>query len=310
MLQILKKRSGFYHFFKCLTAALIIVALLAYVVWRFFTAEAAHHQTPVKPPQHVQQNKLTAKPTAPLSLPSPPTVQKKPDCKHHQSDLTQKHAIDEVILALHRQPNGLTAVKAQLKETLTPCQLDLAMRYLDYKNALALVAGDLTLAERLATLDALRQRYFSPQEYQAWFAQEQQWHLAMLERYNILSNSQLSDAQKQQQITQHIANLPQPQREIITASQQVHQLSHALKSHTLNYNDIAANYSPDIAERLIKAKDNQQQWQTKIIRYQQEKRHIVEKISDPNLRQQLLEEYKAQHFSKNERKRLAVIDEN
>ncbi|XOV81183.1 MAG: lipase secretion chaperone [Aestuariibacter sp.] len=204
--------------------------------------------------------------------------------------------------------------------------LDLFQRYVHYKAALQPVDSGptqpqtadikelLAIQYRLQELQDLRAQYFSQEEYQYLFADDEKFDDAALARLHIVSDKNLSKAQKQALLESHFASLPEAQKSGFQPSFDAAKLVDLMtqsesKSHL--YNNVAAEFGDEVAQRFVANKEKQDGWRNKVREFLQQQNSIA---NNPNLspqdKLQKLQNLKSDMFSANEMRRLQVYIEN
>lgn len=199
---------------------------------------------------------------------------------------------------------------------LDPCQqiTDLFQRYVAYKKALVAIDenSDESLSQvtqRLAALAELRHEFFAAEEIIVLFGDERQWQQTALERLTIRQNEALSLQQKQELLALHYASLEGLAHRSVAPSLQLEKVSRLATNQALaltNYNELAAEFGPEAADRLIAAADKHKAWHRKIAQFQTEKQKLQQELTGEELTH-AVQSLKQQMFEPNELKRLKVI---
>ncbi|MCG7548183.1 lipase chaperone [Pseudoalteromonas sp. Of7M-16] len=213
-----------------------------------------------------------------------------------------KHLLDDWILALQSQQQ-LDNWRQSLK-ALPHCLQDIAHSYMLYKQALAHVDENLTIAERFDVLSSLQTQYFPQPVATAWFSEENNWHAHALTRWHILSDKSLSKNDRDALLSAHISQLPQKQRHTIEAAQAFLQLRQHWQS--MDYNDFSASFGNDAAQRLVQAQQDQKKWQLRVDNYILKYKSIKE-TTPVALQSHRLDTLKQSLFNVHEQKRLNVV---
>ena len=193
---------------------------------------------------------------------------------------------------------------------------NLFKRYLEYKTQLQnLDTERLDLAsefeDRLDKLDLLRYKLFSSQEISLLFDNEQSWDRHAIERLRINQDTSLNKQQKAQLIGQQLEQLPEHMKPAVVPTQQLRKVNQIIRSTALNssneYNQLAAEFGDDAAQRLVAVNQSQNTWMHKIQLFQQRssvlKRQFDQDSTDYT---QGLTQLKQKMFEANEQKRLQV----
>ncbi|CAM4301696.1 lipase chaperone family protein [Pseudoalteromonas byunsanensis] len=222
---------------------------------------------------------------------------------HQQCDAiskADKNTLDDWLLALQKN-NQHQQWRSHLKQ-LDECLHDDVENYMAYKQALMEVDENLNILERHALLQSLQQRFFSSDQITLWFKEENAWNEQTIKRWQILSDKRLSNAQKEQLINQHISQLPEQEQRLIRNSTQLHELADSWQQQ--DYNQLSARFGDEAAERIVALQVEQANWQQKLVKFKQERSHILALELAPDAETQAIEHLKQIMFSENERKRL------
>ncbi|AOT07820.1 lipase chaperone family protein [Pseudoalteromonas luteoviolacea] len=283
---------------KHLLTVTIVGALCALVLWKINTntqsAEqiALHYPTFQKPT--VQKLKTHAE--TEISVSSNPM----PICSSVKK--LHKTYIDDWLITLqHKQQ---VESWPQFIHQLPVCLQSLAHDYMCYKMALTKVDPFLNIHERFEALTALQRQYFSQQVIDAWFEDENSWHTHTLTRWHILSDKTLSEDMRKSLLDAHISQLPDAQRQVIESSQRFLTLKN--NWHSMDYNQLSANFGDEAAQRLVALQSKQQLWQQRIQHYKQARQAIVAQAPLEQHNEKITT-LKHNLFDSNELKRLDVI---
>jgi lipase chaperone LimK len=201
---------------------------------------------------------------------------------------------------------------------LTYCSelTELFIRYLDYKTQLQnLDTERLDLAsdfeDRLDNLDMLRSELFSSLEISLLFNNEEIWDRHAIDRLRINQNASLSKLQKAQQVNQQLEQLPAHMKQAVVPTQQLRKINEIVSSTSLNssdeYNQLAAEFGDEAAQRLVAVNQSQNTWFNKIQLFQQRSGDLKHQIDQsPTDYSQAITQLKQQMFEANEQKRLQV----
>lgn len=256
------------------------------------------------------ENKQDAK--EPLS-PSLPTINNEENWL--QPEL--KSLFDHFLIEYEQDLDAMWLAFAQhCDKHLDPCQqiTDLFQRYVAYKKALVAIDENAEeslsqVTQRLAALAELRHEFFAAEEIIVLFGDERQWQQTALERLAIRQNETLSLQQKQELLALHYASLEGLARRSVAPSLQLEKVSQLATAQALaltNYNELAAEFGPEAADRLIAAADKQKAWQRKVAQFQTEKQKLQQELTGEEL-MHAVQSLKQQMFEPNELKRLKVI---
>ena len=193
---------------------------------------------------------------------------------------------------------------------------ELFKRYLQYKTQLQhLDTERLDLAsdfeDRLDKLDMLRSELFSSLEISLLFDNEEIWDRHAIDRLRINQNESLSKLEKAQQVKQQLEQLPEHMKQAVVPTQQLRKINQIVSSTTFNssdeYNQLAAEFGDDAAQRLVAVNQSQNTWLKKIQRFQQRSDHMKHQFDQNSTDySQAITQLKQQMFEANEQKRLRV----
>jgi lipase chaperone LimK len=201
---------------------------------------------------------------------------------------------------------------------LTYCSelTELFKRYLDYKTQLQnLDTERLELAsdfeDRLDELDMLRSELFSLLEISLLFDNEEVWDRHAIERLRINQNASLSKLQKSQQVKQQLEQLPEDMKQAVVPTQKLRKINQIVRSTALNssdeYNQLAAEFGDDAAQRLVAVNQSHNTWLNKIQLFQQRSADLKHQFDqNPADYSQAITQLKQQMFEANAQKRLQV----
>jgi len=192
---------------------------------------------------------------------------------------------------------------------------ELFVRYMEYKKSFSELAIDDDDRNNIEIIyqarEDLKNEYFSAYEQSVLFGLETDWDIQMLERRNILTDSNLSESQKREAIVQHIENLPQAQKLDFKNTlnlNKVMELDEKDKLVEENFNELAAEFSPEAAQRLIDDQQEQTQWQARIDTYKSYKNEVQAlHQGDEQLIEMLLRSFLSDNFTSKEIKRVKVL---
>ncbi|MBD1583944.1 lipase chaperone family protein [Pseudoalteromonas sp. S16_S37] len=274
------------------------------IVAAIFGTLMLYFQSQQKQKEVAQQSKLIlpAKPADKVIAQAPlsqlPDHQELKNC----DDVTvlDKHTIDDWLLTL--QDQGLQSQWQQHISKLEVCLHQYAQAYLAYKQALTEIDENLNIFERHELLMTLQRQFFSPQLIERWFAQENNWNEHALQRWQILADQRINSEQKEHLISQHISQLPDKERQLITSSLALTTLSKNFLHKTPN--DLIAKYGEEAAQRLVELKDKQIKWQQKLVKFEQRSLDILANNTTKSEQLQEIEKLKQTMFDSAEQKRL------
>ena len=227
-----------------------------------------------------------------------------------------KVLFDHYLLDYKQSPKTMWLEFDSHCKTLVNCDsiTELFHRYVAYKKALTSVdepeeQKPKAISELLTRLDAIRQEFFSKAEIDVLFADEQTWQQAALERLAIRQNAELTNVQKKSLLMQSYQTLDDSAYLAVKPTLQLQQLSQMSASRELNandYNQLAAEYGIEAAERLLLVAGKQQVWQQKVEQYQQLALELESSLEGTE-KTHAINELKTEMFSTNEIKRLNVL---
>lgn len=221
-----------------------------------------------------------------------------------------RYAMDELLNAALQA--GDTRDPAELKRRLRALvdqhfgaevrerALALALRYVDYRSALARIEPPADLSDAKAVRDAMqardqvRQPFFDRGEYDALFADEAALDRLTLARLGIDADRNLTPEQRTQALRAAEEALPpsmRAQREAATAQLGVAQQTAALDARNADdatrYAERSARYGEAAAQALAARDTEERQWQQRLDQYQQARAANGDGPALQQLRQQL-----------------------
>lgn len=228
-----------------------------------------------------------------------------------------KHLFDHYILEHEEDLEAMWSAFNEYCQPLVACPeiKDLFQRYLDYKVALADIDDDrydqslATVNHRLADVESTKQAFFSQVEIDVLFADERDWQQEALSRLAIRQDDSLTQVQKADLLQQHYESLDQTSYRAIKPSlqlQQVTEMAQNTKLNEDNYNELAAKFGREAAERLLLVAKKQQAWRDKTASFQQRVAQLKQEYEGDAL-STAIAELKTQMFEPNEIKRLNAM---
>lgn len=189
-------------------------------------------------------------------------------------------------------------------------------RYLIYKIQLQnLDTEQLNLVsefeDRLDRLSILRNELFSTREVDLLFGNEEAWDRHAIQRLRLNQDANATKQQKTQLVQQQLEQMPEQMKQAVLPTQQLRHINQIINSTSVNssdeYNQLAAQFGDDAAQRLIAVIQTQDIWLKKIQRFQQRNDNLKQ-LFDQNTSDyiQALSTLKQQMFESNEQKRLQV----
>lgn len=201
---------------------------------------------------------------------------------------------------------------------------ELFTRYVQYKDALSeiksldheqLFSAD-HMSDVLYAMQQLRLDYFSAEEIQALFAEQNEYDEMALARLRIQQDKDLTPEQKQQLLQQNIAQLSESAREALQPSMEIRKLQ-ALKQEAQSLTKeqrlarLSAEYGEEAAQRLSATLDNADHWQQRVSGFKQKIQHIHSDTSlTPEQKEQQILALREEEFTAQEQKRLDVFLRN
>jgi lipase chaperone LimK len=193
---------------------------------------------------------------------------------------------------------------------------NLFKRYLEYKTQLQdLDTERLELAsefeDRLDKLDWLRYKLFSSLEISLLFDNEEVWDRHAINRLRINQDASLNKQQKAQLISQQLEQLPEHMQQAVVPTQQLRKVNQIIRRTALSssdeYNQLAAEFGDDAAQRLVAVNQSQNTWMHKIQLFQQRNSVLKQQFDqDSTDYRRAVTQLKQQMFEANEQKRLQV----
>lgn len=204
----------------------------------------------------------------------------------------------------------------------------LLARYLQYKTALFDSEKQLgqqvqsatmmatAMRTRWQTMQNLRLQYFSAKESQAMFGFDDAYDLDAIARLEIANNRALTETEKQTRLRKLDENLPADLKEAKNAPLQVIRLeeqANAMRNQGASEDDVyrmrAAAISPEAANRLAQVDREEADWKSRIQRYLNERRILLNMGLNEVQLSQSMQELRNRYFSTQEQLRLPVYEE-
>lgn len=214
-------------------------------------------------------------------------------------------------------------IASQLKQPAEGQAQALLTQYLDYKREVALLERDMpTLASleairlRESAVKALRERIFSPEAYQAFFAQEEAYNQFNLQRLIISQDVSLDAAAKGAAIDRLRANLPEELQASVVPSlqEELQTQTSKLQAQGAAPEQIRAMrqqlVGTEATARLETLDQQLDVWKQRVAAYSAEKARIEAQrgLSDSDM-QAAIEHLAAEQFDERERLRLGAAEE-
>ncbi|QKE62966.1 hypothetical protein HNE05_06200 [Aquipseudomonas campi] len=227
----------------------------------------------------------------------------------------EEEGVDKVLRRIHRE------LASQLQGVALDQARDLLRRYVDYRIALQVLPrhdntlDPDTLRQRYEALNAIRQQFFSTEEYQAFFARENAEDEYMLQRLALSKQQGLSDSQQQQALSELEAQLPEDVRQARSESTRYGELyatTQAMQAEGASAEEIRLlreqTLGSEAAQRLAELDQQQAEWQQRLSDYASERDRLrAAGLSQTDL-QNALSELQASRFDELERKRVQALD--
>ena len=277
----------------------------------FFKSDKPHNNTLISL-STVQENLLT--------LPPPNNIDIKLVQLHINLDL--RWQFDKIIHVYQetKQPIILllNILSRQLKLTSASHEhlLDLFNRYRDYKIALITIKqqgpnllNQLDIDDTLTFIELAHQSqfdYFSEIEIDAFFSHENTYDNQAIERMAILQDNTLSHEQKNTLLVHQISQMDERDRQVYEPSLHVYNIVDSFEDK----NSIINDFPPNIMERIEHLKKDELTWKTRVIEYLNFQMESHNKHITKTQTKEVIDNYRNQHFSTNERKRLQVFIDN
>jgi len=228
-------------------------------------------------------------------------------------------------------PRALQRIRDALGQRLTEPALGQSLalleRYVSYRLALdeleeQLPPGvtadgfDLTvLRQRQQALEALRRNQFSPEEYTAFFDDDERLDNYTLARLEIERSNTLSAEEKHQQLTLLDQQLPEAQRQArkrATVNGEVYARAETLKAEGASKEELyqvrAKGLGAVAAANLAQLDEQQRQWQARLNDYAQAKARITEAGLSPADRNAEVKALRERLFSGREQLRVRALE--
>ena len=191
-------------------------------------------------------------------------------------------------------------------------------QYLQYKSELVDLERRLPqissldgLRQREEATRTLRERVFTRDAHQAFFANEEQYNQFTLDRLAVQSDPELNDAGKAARLSQLRAELPEELQlaATIELQQELHRQTAALQERGGSSEELQTLRSQLVGEqaagRLAQLDERRAQWQQRLGDYRQEQQRLAGRSElSEQARAQALTQYAQEHFSPTERLRL------
>lgn len=254
----------------------------------------------------------------------------KPDDTHSSDNKRVPFRLDnrvrdkfELFIAEHSEKAPLTVKLAFVKSSLLTYTeethdyaVDLFGRYVDYKVALAdenveIDTVNFSLQDIRIKLDErvdIRLQFFSKNEYDYLFGQDEHTDNEALSRLAIAQDDTLSRAQKKDAIIESLAVASD--RDAFKPTIDIHKIKkikQQYKDNNSRFSAISAEFGDEVAQRFVELWSEQEEWEKKIEGYRLYLAQLNNNDVSKEALHELLREYEEQHFTSNELKRVKVL---
>ena len=220
------------------------------------------------------------------------------------------------------------SLKQQLQQPALGQAEELFDRYIDYKEDLAsiqeylneqdMVSGQLDgYRQRSEKVKALRYKYFSEEEHQAFFTQEEEYDEYMFKQLSIAQDAQLTPAEKQQQMEDLEYTLPQAVQETRRSATvhgdlhyQVSELQQAGASAEEIYQARATALWDDAAQSLAELDQKRDLWNSRVSNYKRQKEQVLTSGLPQSEKEEVLNTWLQDNFTELEQLRVKAITAN
>lgn len=250
-------------------------------------------------------------------------------------DRELRRLFDYFLLATESDPleKAVERLKKYLQDAVEQPALDQVMtvldQYLAYKVRLVELEEGMQLAnvqgggvsaakmaQHLEDVAQLRRETLPPEVVEAFFGREESHNRYLLSRFQIMSNTALSDAQKAEQLALLSGSLPPGTREALEKPYfhtRLSEQTELMRSSGADESEVRqlrmATVGAEATERLEALDTRRKQWSDRLERYRTERKQILENkgISEVD-RQQALEALISRSFAEDERMRVRALD--
>ncbi len=249
-------------------------------------------------------------------------------------DRDLRRVFDYFLVATAAEPYAQSAARLQaylaerLPEPAAGQAAAVLEQYLQYKARLfemesralqdpGSVSGDPEhLARHLETLARVRREVLTPEVVTAFFAEEEAYDRYILQRYRILADTRLTDAQKAEQLVILKAALPAELQDSLARTHGSQTLSERTRVLRQNGADAAeirrlrlAAVGAEGTERLESLDRQREAWETRLARYHAEKAQLLaaDGLAETD-RAAALDALLARHFSAREQLRVRALE--
>ena len=220
------------------------------------------------------------------------------------------------------------SLKQQLQQPALGQAEELFDRYIDYKEDLAsiqdylneqdMVSGQLHgYRQRSEKVKALRYKYFSEEEHQAFFTQEEEYDEYMFQQLSIAQDTQLTPAEKQQQMEDLEHTLPQAVQETRRSAtvhgdlyHKVSALKQAGASEEEIYQARVTALGDDAAQSLAELDQKRDLWNSRVSDYKRQKEQVLASGLSQSEKTESLNAWLQDNFTELEQLRVKAITAN
>lgn len=193
-------------------------------------------------------------------------------------------------------------------------------RYLAYLADVDRVAASLKsadAAQRLQLLKDLRRQHLGADQADGFFADEEAYGDYTLLRRQLARDESLTESQRQAQLDDHLAKLPESVRAPLLEFQGVNQdlelsarITEASADPDTRFSHREQAFGPEAAARLEQLDQEQASWKTRLASYQEQRAHVQEDTGmSAQQREQVLRSVREQLFDANERLRIEALEQ-
>ncbi|PHQ74608.1 MAG: hypothetical protein COB74_06250 [Shewanella sp.] len=237
-------------------------------------------------------------------------------------ELALRWKFDDIILEYQQHRMPLEPQLIQLAHTLELDSTDQAYllalfgRYRDYQLALIEIKKlspsideDMQMSQSLAFIEQAHDsqfQFFSEQEIQAFFAQDNAYDQQAIARAAIRQDTSLTPAQKQQLLAHQISQLGESEQQALLPSFQAEKIAALLNDRQTQPPEM----TPEVSARVEIVKIAQDEWRARVKGYQEFRLAINEEYVDAEEHEIIIAAYLKQNFTSTEVKRLQVFLRN
>ena len=237
-------------------------------------------------------------------------------------ELALRWKFDDIILEYQQNQTPLESQLIQLAHTLALDSTELAYllalfgRYRDYQLALIEIKNlspsideDMQMSQSLAFIEQAHDsqfQFFSEQEIQAFFAQDNAYDQQAIARAAIRQDTSLTPAQKQQLLAHQISQLGESEQQALLPSFQAEKIAALLDDRQTQPPEM----TPEVSARVEIVKIAQDEWRARVKGYQEFWLAINEEYVDAEEHEIKIAAYLKQNFTSTEVKRLQVFLRN